>query len=75
MPLPSMIGKVEVIDTYVNRDDSAVPVEFHCEILNPSCTLRIVDRFRIINEVGKITGQDNFFDPGDVTNSGWRKAE
>ena len=65
-PLPSLVGKVDVIDSFVNEDNSAVAIEFHCEILNPSCTLRIIDRF-IVNDEGKITEQENFFDPRDVT--------
>lgn len=69
-PLPQLVGRVEVLDTYVNADLTAVTVEFHCEILNPACTLRIVDRFRI-DETGKIVEQENFFDPRDVTNPGW----
>jgi hypothetical protein len=66
-PLPSLLGNVELIDSFVNEDDTAVTVEFHCQILNPSCTLRIIDRF-IINEEGKIISQENFFDPGAITN-------
>jgi len=68
-PLPSLIGEVKLIDSYVNDDDTAVTVEFHCEILNPSCTLRAIDRFKI-NQEGKIIEQENFFDPRDVTNPG-----
>jgi len=45
-------------------------VEFHCEILSPSCTLRVIDRFKIDQE-GKIIEQENFFDPRDITNPGW----
>lgn len=69
-PLPSLIGKVKVLNSFVNEDETAVSVEFHCEILNPSCTLRIVDRF-IINEENKIIEQENFFDPRDVVQPGW----
>ncbi|WP_153797721.1 hypothetical protein [Foetidibacter luteolus] len=66
-PLPTLVGKTELIDSFVNNDASAVTVEFHCEILNPCCTLRIIDRFKI-NEAGLITEQENFFDPRAVTN-------
>ena len=66
-PLPSLLGGVELIDTYINKDKTAVTVEFHCHIINPACTLRIVDRFTV-NEDGKITEQENFFDPRAVTN-------
>ena len=68
-PLPTLVGKTTVIDSFVNEDATAVAIEFHCEILNPSCTLRIVDRFSI-NDEGKITAQENFFDPRDLTHPG-----
>jgi len=70
-PLPSLIGEVKFIDSYVNKDSTAVTAEFQCEILNPACTLRVIDRFKI-NERGKIIEQENFFDPRDVTQPGWR---
>jgi len=68
-PLPSLVGRVDVINSYVNEHSSTVAVEFHCEIINPSCTLRVVDRF-IVNKEGKITEQENFFDPRAITNPG-----
>jgi len=71
-PLPSLLGDVEFINSFVNDENTAVTAEFHCNILNPSCTLRIIDRF-IINEEGKIAEQENFFDPRDITNPGWRE--
>jgi hypothetical protein len=70
-PLPSLIGGVKLIDSYVNNEETAVTVEFHCHIIQPACTLRIVDRFSI-NEEGEITQQENFFDPRDITSPGWR---
>jgi hypothetical protein len=67
-PLPGLLGQVEVADTFVNKDLSAVTVEFHCEILlNPPVLLRITDRFKV-DEEGMITDQENFFDPRVVTN-------
>jgi hypothetical protein len=72
-PLPSLVAGTEVIDTYVNENLSAVTVEFLCYIKDPACTLRILDRFTI-NAEGRITSQENFFDPRDVTNPGWRDA-
>jgi hypothetical protein len=66
-PLPSLVGKVKFIDSFVNKDATAVAVEFHCEILNPHCTLRVIDRF-VVNDEGKITAQENFLDPRTVTN-------
>jgi hypothetical protein len=70
-PLPQLVGQVQVIDIYVNQDLTAVTVEFHCEIVAPACMLRIIDRFAV-DEEGRITEQENFFDPRDVTNPGWR---
>jgi hypothetical protein len=66
-PLPTLVGKTTFLDSYVNEEETAVTVQFHCEILKPSCTLRIIDCFTI-NEEGKITSQENFFDPRAVTN-------
>ena len=68
-PLPDLVGQVTVFDSYVNRDLSGVTVEFHCEIINPACMLRILDRFKVDAD-GKITHQENFFDPRGVTNPG-----
>ena len=67
-----IVGDVKLIDTYVNDGNTAVTAEFHLDILNPSCTLRIIDRFTISDE-GEIIEQENFFDPRDVTNLGWRR--
>ena len=70
-PIPSLVAGTDVIDSYVNDNLSAVTVEFLCHIKQPACTLRIMDRFKIDAE-GRITSQENFFDPRDVTNPGWR---
>jgi len=70
-PLPSLIKDVKFIDSFANEDGTAVTAEFHCELLNPSCTLRVIDRF-VVNEEGRIVEQENFFDPRDVTQPGWR---
>lgn len=70
-PLPDLVSGVEVIDTYVNEDLSAVTVEFLCRIDALSSTLRIIDRFQVDGD-GQITSQENFFDPRDITNPGWR---
>ena len=71
-PLPSLVGDVQVIDSFVNEKNNSVAVEFPCEILSPACTLRVIDRFKI-NEEGKIIEQENFLDPRDITNPGWNK--
>ena len=65
--LPGLVGRVTFIDSFVNADESAVTAEFHCEILEPACTLRVMDRFKI-NEEGLIVEQENFLDPRAVTN-------
>lgn len=70
-PLPRLVAGVQLIETYVNRDLSAVTVEFHCHIREPACTLRVVDRF-VVNDQGLIVAQENFFDPRDVTHPGWK---
>jgi hypothetical protein len=72
-PLPQLIGKVTVLDTYVNNELTAVTCEFTLEIVNPSTTLRILDRF-LVNAAGKIVEQSNYFDPRNVTNPGWQHA-
>jgi hypothetical protein len=72
-PLPQLIGKVTVVDTYVNEDLTAVTCEFTLEIVNPPTTLRILDRF-MVNAAGKIVEQSNYFDPRNVTNPGWQQA-
>lgn len=66
-PLPGLLGQVIFINSFVNAEETAVTAEFHCEILAPACTLRIMDRFTI-NEDGLITEQENFLDPRAVTN-------
>lgn len=69
-PLPGLLGNVQVLDTYVNKNLSAVTVEFHLEVLiNPPVQLRILDRFTV-NSEGKIIDQENFFDPRPLTNPG-----
>ena len=70
-PLPDLVTGTELIDTYVNRDKTAVTAEFLCHIASPQCTLRIVDRFEVDKD-GLIISQENFFDPRDITTPGWR---
>ena len=72
-PLPDLVSGVEVVDTFTNGDLSGVTVEFRCRIDAMSCTLRIIDRFHVDSE-GRILSQENFFDPRDVTNPGWKDA-
>jgi hypothetical protein len=57
--LPSLVGEVHLTGSFINKDETAVSVEFRCHIFQPECTLRVVDRF-IINEEGEITQQEIF---------------
>jgi hypothetical protein len=66
-PLPQLVKGTTFIDAFVNEDKSAVAVEFYCDLINPECRLRIIDRFKVDDD-GKITDQENFFDPRAVTN-------
>jgi ketosteroid isomerase-like protein len=70
-PLPGLVAGTDFLDTYVNDALTKVTAEFFCHIKEPACTLRIVDCFTIDDD-GKITKQENFFDPRDITNPGWR---
>lgn len=70
-PLPDLVERTELIETYTNDNLTKVVAEFFCYIKEPSCILRIVDRF-IVDNKGKITSQENFFDPRDITNPGWK---
>lgn len=72
-PLPVLVAGVRVVDSYVNADLTAVTVEFHCDIREPACTLRVLDRLTVDTQ-GRIVEQENFFDPRDVTHPGWRSA-
>ena len=68
-PLPGLLKGVDLIDTYVNQSETAVTVEFRCHIIQPACTLRVMDRF-IVNAEGQIVSQENFLDPRDLTHPG-----
>jgi hypothetical protein len=72
-PLPPLIGKVAVLDTYVNDALTAVTCEFTLEIVPLATALRILDRF-LVNDDGHILEQVNYFDPRHVTNPGWQHA-
>ncbi len=70
-PLPQLVAGTTFLDSFVNRDGSAVTVQFYCDIAAPACRLRIIDKLTVDAD-GQITAQENFFDPRDVTNHGWR---
>jgi ketosteroid isomerase-like protein len=70
-PLPGLVADTDLLDTYVNDKLTKVTAEFFCHTKEPACTLRIVDRFTVDDD-GKITNQENYFDPRDITSPGWR---
>jgi len=72
-PFPDLVVGVDLLDVYVNESLTAVAVEFLCRIRQPACTLRIMDRF-VVDDEARITSQENYFDPRDVTQPGWRSA-
>ena len=56
---------------YLDHLGNSDIAEFRCRIDAMSCTLRIIDRFHVDSE-GRILSQENFFDPHDVTDPGWK---
>ena len=72
-PLPGLLGRVELVDLYVNDALTAVVGEARIEILlDPPIWLRVADRFEVDDD-GRIREQVNHFDPRDVTQPGWRE--
>lgn len=64
---PALRGvEINVIDYYVNADASAVTVAAEIRLPIAGATLRVADRF-IVDESGRITEQENHFDPRAVT--------
>lgn len=74
-PLVPAIGKVKVLDYYFNEKLTAVCARALIDVVNitPKVTLRVNDWFEV-DANGKITEQENHFDPRDVTNPGWSKS-
>jgi hypothetical protein len=73
---PALEGvEITVLDHYINESMTAVCAEalITINVVSPPATLRVADRFTI-NAEGKITEQENHFDPRDVTNPGWQNA-
>lgn len=74
-PLETALEGVEikVLDHYFNDSLTSVitEAEVTIKVMDPPATLRVADRFNV-NEQGKITEQENHFDPRDVTNPGWQ---
>ena len=73
---PALEGvEVKVLDYYFNESLTGVitEAEVTIRVMNPPVTLRVADRFNV-NDQGKITEQENHFDPRDVTNPGWQNG-
>lgn len=57
-----VLGVMKVIEHYFNEDLTVIASRSDVGITNPPCTLRVVDRFTV-NADGKITQQENHYDP------------
>src|SRR4051794_11940699 len=74
-PMPSLLGDVTRLGIYFDENSTGAIAEGIVEILlEPPVNLRVADRFTI-DEDGRITEQENHFDPRDVTNPGWSGAQ
>jgi hypothetical protein len=69
-PMKGAIGGVEILDYYINEDASAICTEALVSIAGTDIVLRVADRFAV-DSAGRITEQENHFDPRDMTNPGW----
>jgi hypothetical protein len=69
-PMKGAIGKIQILDYYFNEDATAVCAEALIAINGTDIVLRVADRF-VIDSEGRITEQENHFDPRDLTNPGW----
>ena len=73
---PALEGvEITVEEYYLNESLTAICAEalITLNVLSPPVTLRVADRFTV-NAEGKITEQENHFDPRDVTNPGWQNG-
>jgi SnoaL-like domain len=57
-----LIGDVTVAEIYFTEDGTSVAARADISIVQPSCTLRVCDRFDVDGE-NRIVGQENHFDP------------
>ena len=75
--LPDCSRKRLVIEHDFNKALTAIATRSDVAITNPKCTLRVVDRFTV-NSEGKITAQENHYDPRaaipDPRRSHWGEA-
>jgi hypothetical protein len=60
--LYAVLGEARVLEHYYSEDLTTVATRADVDITQPACTLRVVDRFTV-NREGKITGQENHYDP------------
>lgn len=64
---PALQGvKIKVLGHYIHESLEGIISEAEITLAVPNVTLRVADRFTI-NENGKITAQENHFDPREVT--------
>ena len=77
VPLVPALENVEinVLEHYLNESLTAICTEavITINVAAPPAALRVADRFTV-NAAGKITEQENHFDPRDVTNPGWQNS-
>ncbi len=57
-----VLGDMHILEHYFNEDLTVIASRSDVGITNPPCTLRVVDRFTV-NAEGKITQQENYYDP------------
>lgn len=73
-PLKGAIGKVEILEHYVNDDATCICTAALVSVAGTDIVLRVTDRFTV-DSTGLITEQENHFDPRDLTNPGWSSAD
>ena len=64
-----VLGEMKVIEHYFNEDLTVIASRSDVGLTNPSCTLRVVDRFTV-NDEGRIVKQENHYDPRAVADAG-----
>ncbi len=72
-PLEPLLWEATIVAHYYNDDCTAIVTEADIHTRNPRASLRVADRF-VVNAAGRITEQENHFDPRDVTTPGWRNG-
>jgi hypothetical protein len=70
-PLPTLLGAVRLGRIYYDDELTGAIAEAEIEVrLDPPVVLRVADRLDV-DASGRITAQENHFDPRDVTDPGW----